>query len=361
VNYRVFTWSIVAAFAIAGCSTSISSTKLTDSRSQTGIRYSLPQPFLMVTPASDGSISVDIVYLPDPTNEYIVTASSFLSSYDLTVATTNGMLKSVGYKQSDADVAAQIAQSAGNLVAAQQQAEAKQEQQRTSNIAAVQKSVDEAQAQLDKDAAILRTLQARGAATSADYAKVAADQTALKDAKNRLNAATASGGISAGNVPSPGFTTARAYGPMLYRIVATPDGVKLLAAPQEIFKTSAVTTASSTSSTGGASVSGGKFSIKNAEGNPPVVHRAGADRISLTVLSSAPLSKLGPLHLDAAVGSETKADSFIKRGEIDSADNKQIRIQLDAGIQDGEYVLSISATTVSGEESANDVSFKIAP
>jgi hypothetical protein len=359
VNFRNFICSIVAALALASCSTSVSSTKMT-SASQNGLRYSLPQPFLMVTPASDGSITVEVVYLPDPNNQYSVTTSSFLSSYDLTVATTNGMLKSVGYKQNNAELAAQITQSTGNLVAAQQQAEAKQEQQQASNIAAAQKSVDDAQAQLDKDTAILKTLQARGAATPADYARVEADKAALKDGKDRLNLVKMSG---AGNVPQPGFSTGKAYGPLLYRILPNPSsgGVSLVAASQDTFATSAVIAKSSPSAPTGAAGGQAKFSIKDAKEDPPLIHRAGAAPISLTILSPVPLSNLGPLHLDAADPNATSADRFIKSKEIDTSDHQQIHIQLDPGIKNGVYVLSISVTDASGEKAANDVIFKIAP
>lgn len=63
-----------------------------------GVHFWLPQPYLLVTPAADGSENFQWLYLQDYDHEYAVDYSSTLAALNLDVQTQNGPLKSVGVK-----------------------------------------------------------------------------------------------------------------------------------------------------------------------------------------------------------------------------------------------------------------------
>src|SRR5262245_1251661 len=71
-----------------------------------GVRYSLPQPFLVGRPQLNGKISYSIEYLPDPDNEYAVDAWSFMAKHKINMQrTTRGLLKSVSFTKDTTEVA----------------------------------------------------------------------------------------------------------------------------------------------------------------------------------------------------------------------------------------------------------------
>ena len=85
-----------------------------------GIRYFLPQPFIVVTPGLDGAVTVEKVYLPDPDNEYTIVASSLLGNYTLDVNRNEmGFLELVSFHSDDSGMAKQLVQSAGAIRAAE--------------------------------------------------------------------------------------------------------------------------------------------------------------------------------------------------------------------------------------------------
>ena len=65
-----------------GCA-SIKVTKITPGNDATiqGIRYYLPKPFIQVTPQADGTMAVDVIYLPDKDHKYAINTSSHLSAF----------------------------------------------------------------------------------------------------------------------------------------------------------------------------------------------------------------------------------------------------------------------------------------
>ncbi len=91
-----------------------------------GVRYSLPQPFVIGTPGLNGKVSYRVEYLPDPDNEYAVNAWSFMAKHTMKLARSpNGMLTSVDYSKNDTEVATAMVDTAGNLAKAQIEAMAK--------------------------------------------------------------------------------------------------------------------------------------------------------------------------------------------------------------------------------------------
>lgn len=78
-----------------------------------GIRYSLPKPFILVTPSHDGSVAVEVMMMPDPDNTYAIASYSFLSTYALDMGVEKGMLKRVGSKIDSTQVASDAIKASG--------------------------------------------------------------------------------------------------------------------------------------------------------------------------------------------------------------------------------------------------------
>src|SRR3954469_11229942 len=93
--------------ALSGCMATVTSKGATTSDG--GIRYYLPQPFVKVVPSTDGTIAVDLIYLPDPDNAYTVTSSSALGKYTLDIKRTEeGFLDTVTFNSDNTGVAKQV-------------------------------------------------------------------------------------------------------------------------------------------------------------------------------------------------------------------------------------------------------------
>ncbi len=104
--------------SVPGC-TSITVHRIDSSQSEElGVRYSLPKPFLLVTPQEDGSVTAKVLYLPDPDHTYAISAGTVAGTYSLrTSLSPEGFLEKVRFSADDAAVAAQLAESAGNAAA----------------------------------------------------------------------------------------------------------------------------------------------------------------------------------------------------------------------------------------------------
>lgn len=115
----------VFTFVFLGCSTKIKVQKVDDFDSKTeGVRYYLPQPFLLISPKNDGGVDVSVEYLPDYDNQYAVQVETRLAAHTLEVAIDNGFLTKVTYSPDDSGVASQMVDTAGNLAKAQLEADA---------------------------------------------------------------------------------------------------------------------------------------------------------------------------------------------------------------------------------------------
>lgn len=127
-----------------GCA-DLTVTKVTDTNKDTveGIHYYLPKPFLQVTPQADGTVTADVIYLPDKSHEYVIASSSVLSSYTCQISRDEkGLLLAVEYKASTSTIGQQLAASAGATAAQAYTIDSAQ-------LSAVQSQVNTAQASLD--------------------------------------------------------------------------------------------------------------------------------------------------------------------------------------------------------------------
>lgn len=225
--------SCVVSLVLVGCA-SMTVTKITpdNSKTVTGIRYSLPKPFIQVTPQADGTIAVDVLYLPDSNNTYAINTSSFMSTYTFQAALDqNGMLNAVEFKQNTSVVGQQVAASAGTAAAQMYSMKAAQlvATQTATNTAqasldAARAARDAAQSQLDADTA--NNVQAN---INSDRAALAKAQAQYQDAQQVLDRArntaqfasiTATAGTPSSTSPltpsSTGFTQSSWNTPAVY-------------------------------------------------------------------------------------------------------------------------------------------------
>jgi hypothetical protein len=159
-----------------------------------GIRYSLPKPFIRVTPKPDGGVDVDVAYLPDGDSTYAINASSKLADHTLNVTLENGMLKNLQFKGDTTAVPTQAAQTASNATTKTIEAQAKAMQDAQAAAQTQAKTVGDAKLAVTVAKARLQAMVDRGGADPKDLAKAAAD---VAEAETRLAALTG-GGSGAG-------------------------------------------------------------------------------------------------------------------------------------------------------------------
>lgn len=143
---------------LGGCVTQVTGELATETSQ--GFRYALPIPVLKVTPQADGTMAVEVFYIPDPKNTYVLQAKSIVGAYTLEVKTNQGLLDTVTFNPDATGVADQAISSYGDI----------------------QKAKVDAKAQADKDAAAKADDKAKAAAAAAQ---------AIKDAQTTLDVATA--------------------------------------------------------------------------------------------------------------------------------------------------------------------------
>ena len=221
--------SAVAATLLSACAqmTVTPIHKPADEATTVGVRYYLPKPFIIFAPQADGTVSANVVFLPDKSHEYAIDSSSQLSSYAFQVSTDQfGLLTAVQYNTDTTAVAAQSAASAGSAVAAgfnyqTAKAAAVQTQVNTAQagVIAAQSAYASALAALNSDnqanAAAPNTVSA--SAIQADASTVAQKQAALQVAQAALLTAQSTLQVVAGTAAAgtPVATTPAAAGTAL--------------------------------------------------------------------------------------------------------------------------------------------------
>lgn len=244
---RVNQLTILLALAAAtGCTTlkvsKVQYDKASDStiRRPDGILYSLPKPILKVQPLSDGTIDVQVEYLPDREHTYVISADSKLAKHDLTVEVENGLLKKVYWGPDSTDVASKALEAAAAAEKARLDAAAKREEKAEAKVAEAIKAKETALAAAikERDAAELELalkeaerdflieqgkpvpddllLAIRVAQRKVELAQEKVDQ-AQADLESETERSLAVLGASAADPPLP-----KAPGPVFYSIVETP-------------------------------------------------------------------------------------------------------------------------------------------
>jgi hypothetical protein len=228
---------VAPVLLLSGC-TQLTVTKVTTTTVPNGVRYSLPKPYIQVTPQGDGSVVADVVYLPDPQNTYTVSSKSYLAAHSLTVSTEEGLLKKITWTGDSSAVAAQSISSGAAIGEKKLTADAKAVSEHEAKVSSAQKAVHEAQLAVDIAASNLELLVANnGSAEAILKAKLTLNEAQLKLewAKGNLN--TAAGG-ALGDKPSKKVGNVKIAGPVLFaineRVSNGSPTVDLVAATQKL-------------------------------------------------------------------------------------------------------------------------------
>jgi hypothetical protein len=224
-----------------------------------GIRYSLPRPFLLVSPdpAGTGTFKVEVIYLPDECHTYAIDARTERGAYEFAVTVRDGLLSKVVWSQRGAELLAENLRTGGEIVRAglervneQQEAEeAKAEQARkaaeaeirslektlaarqldvtlrAAEAAAAQDAVDAGDQGRDALAALRRAqLELEKARAERDFA-----ERQLEDARRR--ATSVSSALAAAPDAAAGAKTNEGsfWSPVLYAIEDSGSAVRLRA------------------------------------------------------------------------------------------------------------------------------------
>lgn len=110
---------MASAVLVSGCVSTVMVKPVANATSS-GIHYHLPQVFIRLTPGADGNITVEKLFLPDPQQEYVITASSYLGNYTIDVnRSESGMLETVSFNSDGTAVAKQFLASQAAVRAAE--------------------------------------------------------------------------------------------------------------------------------------------------------------------------------------------------------------------------------------------------
>jgi hypothetical protein len=204
--------AVLVATALAGGCTSLKVHRIDpdnlDTAKVSGVRYSLPKPFVRTTPKPDGGVDVDVVYLPDRDATYAIDAWSTAADHTLNVTVKQGLLQSVQFKADTTAVPTQATGSAGNLASNGIDAEAKAAADANAAGEAAAKALADAQLAEKVAAARYNALVKAGAATD-KIAEALADWEAAKIKLAALQgpAAKSSGGGAGGGGAGGGGTS----------------------------------------------------------------------------------------------------------------------------------------------------------
>jgi hypothetical protein len=191
------------ALLVGGCHSTVDVRKVgPDDYETRGVRYSLPKPFLKVVPASDGTVTVEVEYLPDLAHTYAIDAETTLGKHKLEVMVDKGLLTSVVFDPDTAAVGKQAVSSGAAIADSLLQAEAEREKARKeerkteaaeakTRLDTLEKAVDDAVLEVRKAEARVTALQAAGASADAirqAEVELAVAQATLAVAQDRLDA-----------------------------------------------------------------------------------------------------------------------------------------------------------------------------
>lgn len=115
---RTMGW-VASAVLMSGCVSTVTVKPVADATAS-GIHYHLPQVFIRLTPSADGNITVEKLFMPDPQQEYVITANSFLGNYTIDVnRSESGMLETVSFNSDGTAAAKQFLASQAAVRAAE--------------------------------------------------------------------------------------------------------------------------------------------------------------------------------------------------------------------------------------------------
>ena len=230
-------------FALSGCTTLMSGDPAT--KDGAGIRYSLPAPHIFLNPQADGTITVEVKYLPDPNNTYTLNIDSYLSNTTFNVGLENGMLTSLALDSKSSEVPGKVISAATEIQKARMTAKQQQLKTDQEEKDAIKKATNEVATEIRnkvKEIALLKNkMEFYNSQPTGTYSKkefrdlnleISQKEVELNFLKKKLGLAK-SGTF---NDPSAFMdpikkddSLKKAYGPVLFRVLPTQDsGVKLV-------------------------------------------------------------------------------------------------------------------------------------
>lgn len=337
-----------AVLAVAGCTTTLSGGKAKGETA--GLVYYLPAPHLYLSPQADGSVVLEVKYLPDPTNAYTLQLDSYLSKATFEVGTSNGLLSTVNLNADTSEVAASAVAAATEIrkahITAAQTKDAARKTQEDAKRTAVKAAADAVTDQRDK-VALLQDKQKfyeknppkEGSGVDLLELKLELSQEKLKLTQLEARLGLVKGAsTSAFNEPGAVVASAEgvAYGPMLFRMLQDGDGVKLVAVEDQI----TLGTPKSVAASSSVKATPAKIVIR-----PRDVLRDAVIDFSEAVVITAGSAKVVNPALGAA------APPVVPNGQLSSSlsqDAKKLTIRLPSTLVPGRYRIDVDVTGPSG-------------
>jgi hypothetical protein len=365
--------ALAAALLATGCANvTVNQVKGNDSIVK-GLRYYLPKPYLQAVPQADGTISVEVIFLPDKSRAYAIDTTSYMSSYTFQASRDEkGLLTTLEFKANTAAVGQQLASSLGAYAVQAYNMQTAAAVAQQSQINSAQTALDTARANLASAEATLASNLANGAKPETivtDRALVASSKAKLDIAAETLlrvqttaqlvsSPTAAAGTLSTTTAPAiatalsaagawtqpPVLSLPQQYGPVLFAVNDDGTNVTLVAVRAAL---SGATTPATQA--GVVKEAQPAFKTTAAALGPPTL---------LPITQSQPVSNKvatfvfdRPVKTITAVGSSTMTDT-VPPVAVDasaapklSADLKTVTIDT-TKLQPGKYVVSVLFTYV---------------
>jgi hypothetical protein len=337
--------TVFAAFLLCSCVTTVNSKRVTATSSQQGVRYYLPQPFLLVTPKADG-LSVQKLMLPDLRSQYALDIQSYMSSYKSNVELQNGLLTKVMLDLDNTKIATDSVTAAGDIAKAKLDlmgTEAAAEKTRET-LVDTQRQKLALQIELKRqDIAFLEAQQPR------DDSAIAQARRELDQMHLKLEFLEKTGNPSLFNVANTGSQKTAAYlqqpGAVLYKVVQGPASVQLVPVNKQSFL---YTVAKGPSETATEETKQSPYTL----GTAPAGTKSGAEvKIPITIHAEG---------FDLGSGSLSKGNKVIAALEpaLDAA-RKNIVFTMPAGLSRGSYKAEISWFAKDHAKPKDSISFTL--
>lgn len=116
MNFARVAMLVFCQLELAACTTVVTARRVGSDSIAQGVHYYLPQPFILVTPTSDG-LKYQKLLLPDLDAEYSIDIRSYMTTYNSTIKVQGGLLQTVTLNVDNSAVATQLLKSTGQVAA----------------------------------------------------------------------------------------------------------------------------------------------------------------------------------------------------------------------------------------------------
>jgi hypothetical protein len=317
----------------SGCMTWITSERLTDNAE--GLRYALPAVFLRVTPQPNGTMMVEKLILPDESQEYVLRVDSFIAAYSFNATVASGLLTSATFAPDTTGVAAKAVETTGNLLKTRIETSADAQGKRNEAAQRAKSTAEEAKTELIVAEVKLQRLKDLGK-TGFDIEEAETAVAVARAKFERARQAAAAFGFTEFNAPGSGADRGefpKAWGPVLYRVVMSRDGVALQpVAEQRQFDTSVAAKPAS-------AANAPSLELKFTPLGGPI--RPGA---TVVLQASEPLQKVDLVQLRDAKTKQQVGPSLTDKASV-APNNQSVTVQLPSDTPDGRYTLEVVVHT----------------